>query len=160
MGFRARVFPLIFSPYIRRGGIFPIFLNLQSFKEAVQGAPISGFVSIFWFLRNSQSSFFFFFSLLPFLVKLVDFLDQLTRPRRCRLLKSNTTFLLGQKQNTTTQGVAYQKTKGCHGYTYDCHYRRRDANPMGKVTRDFLIFYRLCPTQCFPNLGYQVMQTC
>lgn len=24
--------------------------------------------------------------------------------------------------------------------------------PMGKVTRDFLISYRLCPTQCSPNL--------
>ena len=24
--------------------------------------------------------------------------------------------------------------------------------PMGKVTRDFLISYRLCPTQCLPNL--------
>ena len=24
--------------------------------------------------------------------------------------------------------------------------------PMGRVTRDFLIAYRLCPTQCSPNL--------
>ena len=24
--------------------------------------------------------------------------------------------------------------------------------PMGRVTRDFLIAYRLCPTQCFLNL--------
>ena len=56
IGFWAGVFPFIFSPYIRGvegGGIFPIFLNLQSFKEAVQGAPLSGFVSVFWFLCNS-----------------------------------------------------------------------------------------------------------
>ena len=57
MGFQAGVFPLIFSPYIRGGGggrgIFPIFLNLQSFNEAVQGALISSFISVFWFLRNS-----------------------------------------------------------------------------------------------------------
>ena len=24
--------------------------------------------------------------------------------------------------------------------------------PMGRVTRDFLIFYKLCPTQCSLNL--------
>ena len=24
--------------------------------------------------------------------------------------------------------------------------------PMGRVMRDFLTFFRLCPTQCFPNL--------
>ena len=24
--------------------------------------------------------------------------------------------------------------------------------PMSKVTREFLIYYRLCPTQCFPNV--------
>ena len=90
MGFRAGIFPLIFSPYIKgmRGTTFPIFPNLWSFKEAVQGASLSSFVSVVWFLCSSQSSFFSFLSFITFLSEMGRFLSLVDTPEKRQAFKA------------------------------------------------------------------------